>query len=96
MNSLLSSSVFTFSTNISSPIANGKPPVGNPTIGALKNKVFVCAPVTTAETAFIIPTPFELTVGITLSLSSKPLSLVIIDTFSTDPPTKVVLNEILG
>ena len=58
--------------------------------------MFVCDPVTTADTAFITPTPFELIVGMTLKLSSKPLSFVMIDTFSTEPPTKVDLVDMSG
>ena len=44
----------------------------------------------------MIPTPFELIVDIILKLSSKPLSFVIISTFSIDPPTRVDLNDMFG
>ena len=91
----------TFSTNISSPAANGNSPDGNPFIGDLNANWFLCSPVTTIELVlfvlpWITPTPFELIVGITLKLSSKPLSFVIISTFSIDPPTMVDLNDIFG
>ena len=91
----------TFSTNISSPAANGNSPDGNPFNGDLNANWFLCSPVTTLDKVlswlpWITPTPFELVVGKILRLSSKPLSFVIISTFSTDPPTMVDLNDIFG
>ena len=55
--------VITFSTNISSPTANGNGlAVVNPAIGALILRVLTF----NAELALIIPTPFELFTGINL------------------------------
>ena len=93
--------IFTFSTNISSPISNGKlppwlkkpltdPDSGN---GALRSSLTV--PLLSVS-ASIIWTPFEFVTGKILISSDNPLSFVTISTVSTDVPLNVVLASIFG
>ena len=97
----LSSVVFMFSTNTSSPTSNGKlppwlkKPLSEPVsgLGALKLRVTVLllsvdAPITT--------TPFEFIVGIIRRFSDKPVSLVNIWTLETDVPFKFACATIFG
>ena len=95
--------VLIFSTNISSPGANGKdPPLSkNPlsllpslwVIGAFISNVTIWL---LSVVALVTRTPFEFIVGIILRSSDKPVSLVNISTLLTEVPFKLTLVTILS